>query len=127
VIVRVDGVPRFVPAAVTLRVAPPPRVTPVPGAPPELLGVAPYEGAIVPVIAIGPMRREMIVCLHAGELIGLVGGEVLQTGCFDTLAGRPDAVLFEGVRAQALDLGAIYGRVQAAARPGRWARTELIP
>jgi hypothetical protein len=121
-IVRVDGVLHFVPASVALRIAPPPRVTPVPGAPPELLGIAPYEGTTVPVIAIGSARREMVVCQHSGELVGLVGGEVLQTGCFDALPGWPDAVDFGGERAQAIDLTAIYGRVQANARPGRWAR-----
>jgi chemotaxis signal transduction protein len=122
VIVRIDGVLHFVPASVAVRIAPPPRVTSVPGAPPDLLGIAPYEGTTVPVIAIGSARREMVVCQHAGELVGLVGGEVLQTGSFDSLPGRPEAVDFEGERVQVVDLSAIYARVQASARPGRWAR-----
>ncbi len=119
---RVDGALCFVPAAVALRVAPPPRITAIPGAPPELLGVAPYEGMIVPVIAIGSARKEMLVCQHAGELVGLLGGEVVHTGCFDVVPGRLDVVEHQGSRAPSIDLAAIYGQVQANARPGRWAR-----
>ena len=122
ILVRIDGALCFVPASLALRIAPPPRITAIPGAPPELLGVAPYEGTIVPVIALGSARREMIVCRHAGELVGLVGGEVVQSGMFDAVAGRMDLVEHEGERAQPIDLPAIYARVQASARPGRWAR-----
>jgi hypothetical protein len=122
ILVRVDGALCFVPASVALRIAPPPRVTRIPAAPPELLGIAPYEGSIVPVIAIGPARREMIVCQHAGELVGLVGGEVVGTGTFDAVPGRIDLVEYEGERAQVIDLPAIYGRVQASVRPAQWAQ-----
>jgi hypothetical protein len=124
VLVRVDGVLWFVSASVALRVAPSPRITRIPGAPPELLGVAPYDGVIVPVIAIGTARREMIVCQHAGELVGLVGGEIVRTGCFDVVPGRLDVIEHEGHRAHSVDLPGIYGRAQAGARPGRWARSE---
>ena len=122
ILVRVDGALCFVPASVALRIAPPPRVTRIPAAPPELLGIAPYEGSIVPVIAIGPARREMIVCQHAGELVGLVGGEVVRTGTFDAVPGRIDLVEHEGERARVIDLPAIYGRVQASVRPAQWAQ-----
>jgi chemotaxis signal transduction protein len=122
VLVRVDDALAFVPASVALRVAPAPRVTPVPGAPAELLGVTAYEGIVLAVIAIGTLRREMIVCQHAGELVGLVGAEVVQTGAFDAVAGRSDLVEHRGERAQLVDVSAIYGRVQANVRPGRWAR-----
>jgi chemotaxis signal transduction protein len=121
-LVRVDGALRFVPAAIALRIAPPPRVTPVPGAPSELVGVAMHQGVIVPVVAIGSMRGEMIVCEHASELIGLVGGEVVGTGWFDVSAEEPDVVEHEGVRVESLDVTAIYSRVQSSARPGRWGR-----
>jgi hypothetical protein len=120
VLVRVGGELRFVSAAFALRVAPPPQVTAVPGAPTELLGVAAYEGMIIPVISIGAVRREMIVCQHAGELVGLLGGEVVQTGAFDDIPGSPD-VQHGGERAAAVDVPALYGRVQASARPNRWA------
>jgi hypothetical protein len=122
IVLRVDGELRFLPASTVLRIAPPPRLTAVPGAPAELLGVASYEGMIVPVIALGATRREMIVCQYAGEIVGFVGGEVVHTGTFAIVQGRPDVVDHDGQPAQAIDVAAIYGRVQAGARPGRWVR-----
>jgi hypothetical protein len=119
VLLRVDGAFGFLPASVAVRVAPSPRVTPVPGAPPGLLGITLYEGAIVAVIAIGAARREMVVCQFAGELIGLVGGEVVRTGVFDVTPDEPDCVEHEGQRARDLNLGVLYGRVQTGARAGR--------
>src|ERR1035438_8178499 len=115
ILVRVDGALCCVPASVALRIAPPPRVTPALPAAPELLGIAPYEGTIVPVIAIGSARREMIVCQHAGELLGLVGGEVVRSGTFDAVPGRIDLVEHEGERAQVIDVPAIYARGPARA------------
>jgi hypothetical protein len=122
VLLRVEHVYCFVPASVALRVAPTPRVTSFPGAPAELVGVALYEGLIVPVVAIGPQRREMVVCQHAGELLGLVGGEVVQSGSFEVVAGRADCVVYDGQYAQLVDVTAIYGRVLAGVRPGPWVR-----
>jgi hypothetical protein len=119
-LLRVDGALRFVPASVALRVAAPPRVTPVPGAPQELVGVALHEGAIVPVVAIGPMRSEMIVCQHGGELVGIVGGEVIRTGSFYAVPDRPERVVHQGESIEPLDVAAIYARLQSSARPGRW-------
>ncbi|HEY8041942.1 MAG TPA: hypothetical protein VIF15_19200 [Polyangiaceae bacterium] len=120
VVLRIDGTLRFVPAAVAVRVAPAPRVTAVPGGPEELIGVALHEGAIVPVVAVGSARGEMVVCQHAGELVGLVGGEVVRTGTFEPVPGLPDLVDVDGEPARPLDVAAIYARVQAGARPGRW-------
>jgi chemotaxis signal transduction protein len=119
-LLRVDGVLRFVPAAVALRVAPPPRVTPVPGAPPELVGIAIHEGVIVPVLAIGAPRGEMIVCQHGGELLGLVGAEIVRTGSFDVAAARPDAILHQEQLVEPFDVAATYARVQSSVRHGRW-------
>jgi chemotaxis signal transduction protein len=119
-LIRVDGALRLVPAAVALRVTPPPRVAPVPGAPPELMGIAVHEGAIVPVIAIGSSRSEMIVCQHATEVLGLVGAEIVSTGSFDTSAEHPELVEHQGESVEMLDVAAIYARVQSGARPGRW-------
>jgi chemotaxis signal transduction protein len=118
-VLRVDGELRFVPATVALSVAPSVRVTAVPGAPPDLLGIAMHEGAVVPVVAIGAARGEMVVCQHAGELVGLVGGEVVRTGRFDSVADRADMVLVDGERVRLLDLTAVYARVQTGGRPGR--------
>jgi chemotaxis signal transduction protein len=119
-LVRVDGALRFVPASIALRVAARPRVTPVPGAPAELVGIAIHEGVIVPVVAIGALRGEMIVCQHAGELVGLVGGEIVGTGSFDKATGRPEAILHHGQLVEPFDVAATYARVQASVRPGRW-------
>ncbi len=119
VVVRVDGELRFVPASLASRVAPAPRLTAVPGAPPDLLGIALHEGAIVPVVAIGAARAQMIVCQHAGELLGLIGGEVVQTGRFDTLPDHADVVQFQGQRVAQLDVAGLYARVQTGGRPAR--------
>jgi hypothetical protein len=112
IVLRVDGGLRFVPAAVAVAVAPAPRVTSVPGAPPDLLGVAIHEGTIVPVLAIGAARGEMLVCRHAGELVGLVGGDAVTSGRFPPDGDRGDGVTFDGERAPPLDVAAIYARVQ---------------
>ena len=119
VVVRVDGELRFVPASVALKVTPAPRVTPVPGAPAELVGIAVHEGNVLPVVAVGTARAEMLLCQHAGELLGVVGAEVEQTGVFDVVADRPDLVEVGGRRARPLDVAAIYARVQAGSRIGR--------
>ena len=119
-LLRVDGALRFSPATVALRVVGPPRVTAVPGAPPALLGVALHEGLVVPVVAIGSARGDMIVCQHAGELVGLVGGEVVRTGSFARSGEAPDRIEHEGQSVEPLDVGAIYAQVQSRARPVRW-------
>jgi hypothetical protein len=119
VLLRVDGELRFLPGSVAVRVSPAPRLTSVPGAPPELLGITMYEGSIVPVVAIGAARGDMVVCQHAGELVGLVGGEVVRTGRFDAVADRADLVQIDGERVRQLDVSGVYGRVQTGGRPGR--------
>jgi chemotaxis signal transduction protein len=111
---------RFLPASVALRVAPQPRITAVPGGPAELVGIAVHEGAVVPVISVGDARHEMIVCQHAGELIGIVGGQVVESGTFDVAAGHPDLVEVAGARIRPLDVAQLYARVQSGARSGRW-------
>ena len=120
-LLRVDGELRFVPGTVAVSVAPAGRVTAVPGAPPDLLGIAMHEGAVVPVVAIGAARGDMVVCQHAGELVALVGGEVVRTGRFESVAERADMVLVDGERVKQLDLTAVYARVQTGGRPGRLA------
>jgi hypothetical protein len=118
-VLRVDGELRFLPAALAARVAAAPRVTSVPGAPPDLLGIAMHEGTILPVVAIGAVRGEMVVCQYAGELVGLLGGEVVRAGRFPAFEGHADVVDVDGERARQLDVGALYARVQTGGRPGR--------
>ncbi|MGD0528327.1 MAG: hypothetical protein ABSE49_24540 [Polyangiaceae bacterium] len=120
VVLRVAGELRFVPAPVALRVAAAPRITAVPGAPPELLGIAVHEGAVVPVVSVGDTRGDMVVCQHAGELLGIVGADVVRSGSFDVVADRPELVIVDGEHARPLDIAAVYARIQAGVRPGRW-------
>jgi hypothetical protein len=120
VVLRVDGALYFVPTSIALHIAPMPRVTAIPGGPANLAGVAIHEGTIVPVVSIGPERAEMVVCQHAGELLGVIGARVVRAGLFDAVPDRPELVRHEGEPVRPLDLAAIYTRVQAGARPGRW-------
>ena len=115
-----DGALFFVPVSAALGVAPIPRVTAVPGAPPGLVGVAMHAGTVVPVISIGSARVQMLLCEHGGEAVGLVGGEVVRTGVFDAALQPLGAIEFEGRCVEPLDVAAIYARVEAGARRGRW-------
>jgi hypothetical protein len=121
VVLRVDGGFRFLPASAVLRVASTPPITGVPGGPPGLLGIALHEGSMLPVVAIGPARHPMVVCQHSGELLGLVGVEVVRTGLFEVASDQPDAVEYEGRIAPPVDLTALYGTVQGSHRLGRLA------
>jgi hypothetical protein len=120
VVLRVGSELFFIPAATALHVGPVPLVTSIPGAPPELVGVAMHEGTIVPVVSLGSGGAEMVVCQHAGELLGVIGAHVVQTGLFDVTPERADQVLHEGRPVRPLDLASIYARVQSSQRSTRW-------
>jgi chemotaxis signal transduction protein len=109
VVLRVGERKAFIPASVALRVAQLPQLARVAGAPPELLGVALYEGAVLPVIAIGEARDRMVVCEHHGELLGLVGGVVLRSG-----------IVAEEEASDALDIAGLYARIQTGGWMARW-------
>jgi chemotaxis signal transduction protein len=103
ILLRVGGELRFLATSIAVRVMPLPPVTAIPGSARQLLGIALYEGGALPVIAIGPRRDAMVICQHAGELVGLVGAEVVQAGWLGAeLDGVPPS----------LDIAAIYGAVQ---------------
>jgi hypothetical protein len=108
----------FVPAHVAERVAVVPAVAPVPGAHSDLLGIALIEGAIVPVVAIGSHRSTMLLVSYLGEPIGLVGGNVLATGTFES-AGDGASVRYDGHVLKPLDVAAIYTRLQTGSWAGR--------
>jgi hypothetical protein len=114
-VVRLDGSLRFVPASVALRVTAAPRVTAVVGAPPELLGITLFSGVVIPVLALGEVRAEMIVCQCAGELVGVVGGHVVEAGAFDVVGERPDRVAYREETATLLDVPAFCSSVHASA------------
>ncbi|MGA7122688.1 MAG: chemotaxis protein CheW [Polyangiaceae bacterium] len=119
-LLRVDGALRFVSAAVALRVAPPPRLTPVPGAPPEFAGIAMHEGSIVPVVAVGREIGRMIVCQHGGELIAVVGAEIVSAGSFHVATDGTGRIEHEGNAVEPFDVAAICGYVHSGARRGGW-------
>ena len=73
-LLRVDGALVFIPASIALRISAHPEIVRVPGASSELLGMAVNEGEVLPVVAIGSDHGPMVVCIHASELVGLVGG-----------------------------------------------------
>ena len=131
----------FLPATIANKVLPMPGVARVPGAPEELVGVALVEGGMVPVVAIGDLdargsrrppparsrddgsppartradNRPMLVCTYLGERIGLVGLEIVATGCFDS--SDPSSIDHNGARAAPFDVGAVFSRL----REHRWA------
>jgi hypothetical protein len=121
IVLRVEGMLFWIPATTAVKVAQRPRVTRVPSAPPEMVGVALHEGVVLPVIAIGSERRDLVVCSHMGELLGLVGGEVVHAGRLEVVEDHPDMVSLHGQRARMLDVATIYARVQGASVwAGRW-------
>jgi hypothetical protein len=119
VLLRVDGALVFVSVGLAVKLVPLPQIARVPGAPPDLLGIALQDGEIVPALAIGSARESMLVCTYLGERVGLVGGEVVATGMFEV--GADDAVMHGSERAEPLDLGSLYARVHAGGWGGRWA------
>ncbi|HEY8073592.1 MAG TPA: chemotaxis protein CheW [Labilithrix sp.] len=109
----------FLPATIAVKVMPMPDVASVPGAPPELCGLALVDGETLPVVSVGPAPRPsprvaMIVLAWLGERIGLVGVEVLATGRY---ALEGDHVSFSGHAARVFDVGALVAKISAA----RWA------
>ncbi len=117
-LLRVDKALHFLPAASAVRIALTPELARVPGAPAELLGIAAHEGDIVPVVAIGQDRSNMVVCSYSGELLGIVGATVVGAGLFDAADG--DDVSFLGEPAKTLDLASIYARLKGGAWAERW-------
>jgi CheW-like domain len=117
---RLDALPVFLPASIVVEVAPSPRVTRVPGAPPGLLGIALHEGRILPVFSVGGNAGPMVVCNYQGELVGLVGGEIVHAGLFDGADLGGEGVKHEGERAVVLDLAPIYAQIRGVSWAGRW-------
>jgi chemotaxis signal transduction protein len=116
VVFRAAGELHFLPANVAIKLIPTPEIARVPGAPPDLVGVALVDGETLPVVAVGELPRTrgaMLVVSHVGERIALVGLEVLATGRFE---GDRDQITFGDHIARPFDVGALVARV----RDGRW-------
>lgn len=122
VVLRIAKKRFFLPASIAIKVLPMPVVARVPGAPPDLVGVALVEGEMVPVVAVAELvparsgrdNRPMLVCSFRGERIGLVGLEVVATGKF---IGDETHIDHEGERIEAFDVAAVLARLEE----GRWA------
>jgi len=132
VVFRIGDDRYFLPADVASKVLPMPGVARVPGAPPELVGVALVEGDMMPVVAVGDLdgrgsrrpastsrgradNRPMLVCVFMGERVGLVGLEILASGFF--APAEPAGVMHGDVAVPLFDVAAVVARL----REGRWA------
>lgn len=108
----------FLSADVAIKLAPRPQIARLPGAPPGLLGLALSDGAILPLLEVGPDRTTMILCLYRGEQLGLVGAEDIRSGVFP--ADDAGAVRVDGVRVPPFDLEEMYARVHAVSWGTSW-------
>jgi hypothetical protein len=118
VVVRIEDTPFFVAADVARKVVPLPDLARMPGAPPELRGVALVDGVMIPVIDVsrerGSSPRSMLVCCILGETVGLMGIDIVASGRFES---EKEGVRFQGNVARDLDVAAAIARV----REGLWA------
>jgi hypothetical protein len=120
VVLRAAGVLWFVPATIAVKVAPVPEIARVPGAPPDLLGIALVDGDIVPVVALEQevaTARALLICQFLDEPLGLLAGAVVRSGAFEA---DGDGALYEGERARPLDFAAMYARLHAGSWAGRF-------
>lgn len=114
---RVEGIVRM------------PRVSPIVGARPPMLGVAQVQGGVIPVIAPygdprphstppgrDPSARMLVVCLLAGERLGLAGVEIVSVGHFD---GDDHSVRIDGERVPEVDLATLASELHARPWAGR--------
>ena len=79
-LVRCNGQLAFIPANIVRFIGSDVVVTPFPG---TELGMALLGGRVVPVVALGPKERAIIVCEIEGETIAFSGLEPLKSGFFD--------------------------------------------
>ncbi len=97
VVFRLGGELLFLPASIAMKVMPIPEMAHVPGGPIALRGVALVDGNMIPVVDLADdvprMARSetagaMLICTVLGECVGLVGIDVVATGCFETTGAR---------------------------------------
>ena len=118
IVFLVEGRPLFLGADLAVKLTPRPQIARLPGAPPGLLGLALSEGAILPLLELGPVRATMIICVHRGEPVGLLGAEEIQSGVFP--AADAGAVIAFGKTVPPLDLEELYARVHTATWGASW-------
>lgn len=129
VVFRIGEAWHFVSATVAREILASPETTRVPGAPPELVGLALVAGEPLPIVDIRwyepslraesrpPLRplSPMLVCTYLGERVGFVGLEIVRTGCFEATADG--GVRFEAREVPMFDVGSVV----VALRERRWA------
>lgn len=113
VVFRVERELFFLPATVAQRVVPVPQIGRIPGAPPDLCGLALVEGEMIPVVALAERRTAMLVVQYLGERLGIVGVDVIATGRFET---QHDHLVYRDEHARLFDVSAVVARV----RDTRW-------
>lgn len=112
----------FLPATIAMKVMPLPSIARVPGGPPELRGVAHVDGDMIAIVTAGTMTSDaMLVCAVLGELVGLVGIELVASGKFE--AADAGDVKIGSETARAFDVATLIAKV----REGRWGVTLSEP
>jgi hypothetical protein len=112
----------FLPATIAMKVMPVPNIARIPGGPSELRGVALVDGDMIAIVTAGTLSTDaMLVCTVLGELVGLVGIEVMATGKFE--AAEAGDVRFGEEIARAFDVATLIAKV----REGRWGVTLSEP
>lgn len=108
-VLSVRGEPRFLPALLVHSVLSCPRISAVPG---SALGMAWVGGKVIPVARLDERGAHLVVCLAAGEVVGLAGVEVQRSGFFDP---SEDGVLCDGVTVRPLDVARELERAESGA------------
>lgn len=124
----------FIPAEVAIRLAALSSLTPVPGAPSPVAGIALADGAVVTVLELGesiagaggakpsydsgedwivPGADRAVLCHLGGFDVALTGATVLATGVFE-VAPECDDVLWQGEVVPVIDVRALYAQADAA-------------
>ena len=85
------------------------------------MGVALYEGVVVPVLSIGAARGDMVVC-HATPASSWASSAArcFEPGVFEAHGESPDVVEHAGRRFTALDVAALYAPVERTRARRPW-------
>lgn len=129
--VRVAAEHYALPVEQVLEVADLGEIAPVPGSPPEVLGIRNLRGQVIPVIGLATLlglcgdQPSRVVVAESGELrAGLVVDEVVDVGELPPAAEQVEsayllgAILVDGELVGALDLDAVLAPVGPRGGPG---------
>lgn len=116
VVFKAKGGLHFLPALAVQQICALPPITRIPAAT-ELAGIAQADGEIVPVVDLRARDERaglLLVCSYMGELVGVAFSEVVGVGHWDVDPARSDVLVVGDARVRALDLGALYTKLQAS-------------